>query len=101
MGLATSASGDVREPGGTTRRDGGRRALVWFLCLLMLSASGRVGSSDAGAQLQASLRLVTSGSPSAPKAFGIDPQQWVAAPSGRFYEAHDIGGLLLMAPAAW
>jgi hypothetical protein len=65
------------------------------------TASGRVASGDAGAQLQAATLLATQGR------LGIDrvadpdnPGLWVKAPNGRYYEAHDIGNVLAMAPAA-
>ncbi|HEV3258076.1 MAG TPA: hypothetical protein VG013_14420 [Gemmataceae bacterium] len=58
-----------------------------------------MGSLDAYSELQASLLLVRTGHP------GTDhpppPEDyWVKAPNGRFYQAHDIGNVVLLVPAA-
>jgi hypothetical protein len=79
----------------------GLLAIVFFAAFFTLVASGRLGSADAGAQLQAATRLVTRGE------LGVDALPptgapgWQRAPNGRFYEPHDPGNILLMAPAAF
>jgi hypothetical protein len=70
---------------------------VFFLA----TASGRVASGDAGNQLQAATLLVTQGD----LGFAEDPSPgargaWVKASNGKYYEAHDLGNLLAMAPGA-
>ena len=84
-------------------RDGaGLSVLAFFLCFFFLFSSGRVASQDAGQQLQVAALLATSG------ALGQDSRgagpadaSWVRAPNGRFYQAHDIGNVILMLPGAW
>jgi hypothetical protein len=76
--------------------------LLFFLCFFLLLSSGRVASSDAGQQLQVATmlaltgRMSDDGSPGGPATPG-----WVLAPNGRRYQAHDIGNIALMLPAAW
>ncbi|HZZ11988.1 MAG TPA: hypothetical protein VFE79_14970 [Paraburkholderia sp.] len=76
-----------------------RCVLGFFVCFFVLISSGRLGSSDAGGQLQAATLLATTGN------LGITPsadtEGWVPAPNGRVYEAHDPGALVIMTPAAW
>ena len=84
-------------------RDGaGQWVLAFFLCFFFLFSSGRIASQDAGQQLQVAVLLATSG------ALGQDSRgagpadaSWVRAPNGRFYQAHDIGNVVLMLPGAW
>ena len=84
-------------------RDGaGLAVLAFFLCFFFLFSSGRIASQDAGHQLQVAVLLATSG------ALGQDSRgagpadaSWVRAPNGRFYQAHDIGNVVLMLPGAW
>jgi hypothetical protein len=87
-----------------TNRVGGRATAAWwlafYLAAVLLSASGRVGSSDAGAQLDASVLVARTGRLSTVAPIGVDPTLWVRAPSGRYYQAHDLGGTALMLPAA-
>ncbi len=73
---------------------------VLLVCFLLMTSSGRVGSSDAGSQLDAALLWVRTGKVHAPEPFGVDPEMWVRSPTGVFYQAHDIGALLLLIPAA-
>jgi hypothetical protein len=74
--------------------------LTFFLAFFLLMSSGRLASSDAGAQLQAAMLLVNTGSLSTatPPA---DQGLWVMNSEGRYYQAHDIGNIVLMLPAAW
>lgn len=76
-------------------------AVIVILAFYCLTGSGRLASSDAGPQLQAATALVTTGSPSLeqqPPPNLSDP--WLKAPNGRYYENHDVGNVLLLAPAA-
>jgi hypothetical protein len=84
------------------REDPGLWVLVFFLCFFFVFSSGRIASQDAGQQLQAAVLLAVSGG------LGDDGQgqgpgdaSWVRAPNGRLYQAHDIGNIVLMFPAAW
>lgn len=75
------------------------QAFVFFAAVCVLTSSGRLASSDAGAQLQSSLLLASTGAlgtttPPEPRWF------WVANARGVSYETHDLGGLLTMWPAA-
>jgi hypothetical protein len=73
--------------------------LGFFLCFFVLLSSGRLGSFDAGQQLSATTLAVTQGalgSANPPvKSF------WVRSPNGLYYEPHDLGAIVLMAPSAW
>lgn len=79
--------------------------LLFYMCFFLLSSSGRLGSSDAGAQLQAAVLLVTTGRLGA----SLPPANegnggvglWRRGINGRYYEVHDIGNAVLMVPAAW
>ena len=76
--------------------------LVFFLCFFFLFSSGRIASMDAGQQLQASVLLAVSGELSDEgRGSGPSNEGWVQAPNKRFYQAHDIGNVVLMLPAAW
>ncbi len=75
--------------------------VVFYVALFLLSSSGRLASADAGAELQAAMRLVTSGGPGAERAPAGGAAGWAPAANGRYYEPHDIGPVLLLAPAAW
>ena len=76
--------------------------LLFFLCFFILLSSGRIASSDAGQQRQVAVMLALTGrmgddgAPGGPVTPG-----WVHAPNGRWYQAHDIGNVALMLPAAW
>jgi hypothetical protein len=74
-----------------------------LLCLFLLLSSGRMDSGDANAELAASINLVQTGSlgTSAPYADPLIQTLFVQAPNGRYYEAHEIGNSLLLAPAAY
>ena len=76
-----------------------RRALACYWCFFLLLSSGRLSSADAGEQLRASILLATTGhlGAIAPPASGLG---WQQGPGGAYYEPHDIGGTLLMLPAA-
>jgi hypothetical protein len=75
--------------------------LLFYLCFFLLSASGRLGSSDAGAQLQASMLLATTGQLAAQAPRPTLASGWIRSANGRYYEPHDIGNVMLMLPAAW
>jgi hypothetical protein len=75
-------------------------ALVFFAAFFLLFSSGRIASMDAGQQLQVSLMLALTGQMSA-ETSGVATHGWVRAPNGRYYQAHDIGNVVLMLPAAW
>jgi len=84
-------------------RDGaGHWVLAFFLCFFFLFSSGRIASQDAGQQLQAAVLLAVSGG-LGDDGSGAGPADasWVRGANGRFYQAHDIGNLILMLPAAW
>src|SRR5437762_821534 len=73
---------------------------LFFASTLVLTSSGRLGSSDVYGQLQASMLLVQSGKLSAGQPLPPFEGLWVKSPSGVYYEAHDIGNTLLFIPAA-
>lgn len=67
----------------------------------MLLASGRLGSLDAFAQLQAATMLATNGTLGSDAPPEGTSGLWVKNPAGKFYEAHDLGNIGLMyLPAA-
>jgi hypothetical protein len=76
--------------------------LVFFLCFFFVFSSGRIASQDAGQQLQAAVLLAVSGG-LGDDGHGSGPADasWVRGPNGRLYQAHDIGNIVLMLPAAW
>ncbi|MGH9373288.1 MAG: hypothetical protein ACRD15_17345 [Vicinamibacterales bacterium] len=86
-------------------RDPGAYVLLFFLCFFVLLSSGRIASSDAGHQLQASVMLALTGrlgdDGGAGQSAGPSNDAWVRAPNGRLYQAHDIGNIALMLPSAW
>ena len=79
----------------------GRLAAAFYVAFFTLMASGRLATSDAGAQLQAAMRVVTAGEIGADSLPATGASGWQRAPNGRFYEPHDIGNIVLMLPAAW
>lgn len=74
--------------------------LVLFAASLVLASSGRLASGDAGTQLQATMLLATTGDPGAARAPAGPEYLWVRSADGRFYQAHDVGSLIVMLPAA-
>jgi hypothetical protein len=72
---------------------------VFFICLFLLVSSGRLGSMDAGNQLEAATLLATTGTLGTTRSDAT--VDWVPSPNRRVYEAHDIGALALMLPSAW
>jgi hypothetical protein len=83
-------------------RDRGAYVLQFFLCFFVLLSSGRIASSDAGHQLQASVMFALTGRLGDDgRSGGPSNDAWVRAPNGRLYQAHDIGNIVLMLPAAW
>lgn len=83
-------------------RTPGAYVLLFYLCFFLLLSSGRIASLDAGHQLQASVMLaVTGGLGDDGTIDGPANEAWVPAPNGRRYQAHDIGNIILMLPAAW
>jgi hypothetical protein len=75
--------------------------LLFFLSFFLLFCSGRLASGDAGTQLQAAMLLANTGKPAivTPPA---EPEAglWVRNQDGDYYQAHDIGNMILMFPAA-
>jgi hypothetical protein len=84
-----------------TRRENSR-VLILLLCLFLLLSSGRMDSGDANAELAGSINLVETGGlgTSTPYSDPFIQSLFVQAPNGRYYEAHDIGNSLLLAPPA-
>jgi hypothetical protein len=79
------------------RDEAGRLGLAFFLCFFFLFSSGRIASQDAGQQLQVSVLLATSGWLGQDGTdTGPADASWVRAPNGRFYQAHDVGNVVLM-----
>jgi hypothetical protein len=74
---------------------------TFFASLLLLTSSGRLASTDAGAELQASTLMVTTGALTSSVRPSLNPDSWQQGVGGRFHEPHDIGPVLLLAPAAW
>ncbi len=72
---------------------------AFFVCLFLLVSSGRLGSIDAGNQLEAAMLLATTGTLGT--TYSAETAGWVPSPNGRVYEAHDVGALALMWPSAW
>ena len=77
-----------------------RRVLLFYLALFLLTSSGRLSSADAGAELQASMLLATTGRLGALAPPQLDPAGWPRLGNGRYYEPHDIGAPVLLIPAA-
>lgn len=75
--------------------------LFFYLCAFILTSGGRLGSVDAGSQLQATLLLVSTGSLGTKTRPSLEPILWVENDRQTFYECHDIGSIALMLPAAW
>ncbi len=74
--------------------------LLFFLCTLNLTSGGRLGSVDAGSQLQAATLLARTGQLGAVAPPTLEPVLWVPNAKGLFYQCHDVGNLFLMFPAA-
>lgn len=81
-----------------------RSLLTWvalfYSCFFLFFSSGRLSGGDPNDQLKAALLLAATGSPSLAAEAEWDVYNWNRAPNGRQYEAHDLGALLVMAPAA-
>lgn len=77
------------------------RVGLFFLCFFIFFSSGRLSGGDPSDQLRATMLLVTGNS--APEKEGVlgDGYNWVTNASGQHYEAHDVGALFVMAPAAF
>ncbi len=78
------------------------RVILFYCSFFLLLSSGRIDSIDPKAQLQAALllvhtgRLVTEESP-----MPMWPNLWVPDGKGQYFQAHDLGGVVFMLPAAW
>lgn len=82
------------------RGDPGRSVLAFYIALFLLLHGGRMGTSDALAQLQVTTALATTGWLGSPVRPGEN--LWMRNPDdGLFYEYHDIGAIGLMLPSAW
>ena len=73
---------------------------LFYSCFFLFFSSGRLSGGDPNDQLKATLLLAATVSPSLPAEAEWDVYNWNRAPDGRHYEAHDLGALLVMAPAA-
>jgi hypothetical protein len=79
----------------------GVRVLVFFICTFVLLASGRLDNFDPAAQLQAATAFVWTGSLGVKNPALLElPELWMENRQGTFYEMHDLGGAVLMIPAA-
>ena len=76
-----------------------RTMLVVASCFYLLTCSGRMGSADAYTQLQAAVNFVHTGFVSTDDPMLFDYCS-VPSPSGRYYQAHDPGNLVLFIPSA-
>jgi hypothetical protein len=74
--------------------------LLFFLCFFILFSGGRLASGDAGAQLQAAMLLANTGKLGASTPYPKNEELWVQNRHGNYYEAHDIGNVIVMLPAA-
>jgi hypothetical protein len=96
-------------------------AFLFFCSLFFLFSSARANSGDATSEMDAAVWLISTGRLGAP----VPPKGWASpvggkapfatrymphvreshmyaeSPSGLYYQPHDPGNLLLMAPAAW
>lgn len=75
-------------------------ALGFFLVLLLLISSGRIGSGDTAAQFDSAVNFVRSGSLGVSEPFGFIPELWVRSPGGEYYQCHDLASQLVLTPAA-
>jgi hypothetical protein len=73
---------------------------VFYSCFFLFFSSGRLSGGDPNDQLKATMLLAATGSPSVAAETEWEVYNWNRAPNGRQYEAHDVGALLVMAPAA-
>jgi hypothetical protein len=73
---------------------------LFYGCFFLFFSSGRLSGGDPNDQLKATMLLAATGSPSLAPDVEWDVYNWNRAPNGRQYEAHDVGALLAMAPAA-
>lgn len=87
-------------PRHTGRGDAGAWVFAFFAFVFLLTSSGRLNNYDPEAQLQAATAVVATGR------LGVEENPmpevadlWIRNRSGRYYEAHDLGGLLFMVPA--
>ena len=79
-----------------------RETMVCFAVitsLFMWIISGRIDSGDATSQAKAAMILVAHARLSAPDR--APDNLWIASRSGRFYQYHDLGNVLLMSLPAW
>jgi hypothetical protein len=71
--------------------------LAILVAVVATTASGRLGSADAGAQLAVAQLIVNEGSVSVEHR--PDVVLWFPGRDGRFYQGNDIGNVLLMLPS--
>lgn len=83
------------------RRRRGACVFLFFLCFFLLFSSGRIDSIDPKAELQAATSWALTGR------LGVHespmpalPNLWVQNAAGDYYEAHDIGAVVFLLPAA-
>lgn len=69
---------------------------LFFAATIMLFNSGRLGSYDAFGQLQAATIWAKNGTLGTDQPVQNTRFAWVKGPSGKFYESHDIGNVILM-----
>jgi len=78
--------------------------LLFYILFFILFSNGRLSSSDAGTQLQASMLLANTGSLgikiTSPEFNAIEKELWLPNVNGVYYQVHDIGNTILMMPSA-
>src|SRR5260221_3301955 len=68
----------------------------FFASFFLLSASGRMSSSDAADQLRVALLMANAGTLGST----AERENWILGQDHRYYESHDLGNALLMLPPA-
>ncbi len=69
---------------------------IWVLglliCICLLLCTGRFGNGETPGMIDSAVQMYDTGSFAADKPIGVAPSAWLAAPDGRFFESHDLGG---------
>ena len=74
---------------------------LFFGIALLFCSGGRIASSDASSQLEAAVTLVETSRLGRERPPEASSKLWVKAPNGLFYQAHDLGNLVLMLPSVY